>query len=118
MNKAQQLLKILENPQYDTISQDVLNLKSKIHDHEQFIRALQNKQEKPKDPTVIQTKISYHKKLIDHLKDRLKQEQDKFQKLNHSMTAGSPGQGGQGASSTNNLGAIPVGTLKKKKYQN
>lgn len=127
MKLVQKLLSLFEMPDYDLVTHDILSLKSKIHNHQVLIRALQNK---PKNGNAqdLNKRIDYHKNVITSLSGQLKDKQDRLSKFNHSAGAsgGAPasgakmgsGQGGGQASnpsSVNNLGQIPIGPLRWKK---
>lgn len=126
---------MIESPDLDSVTHDILHLKSSIHNHQVFIRGLQNKQKTPD----INQKIDYHKNVINNLEDQLKKKQDRLYQLRHSFpmtkvqrllklvgeiaAAGASG-GAKGSSggasrggqvSVNNLGQIPVVPLKWKK---
>lgn len=129
MNLVKTLLNLVEMPDYDLVTHDIMSIKTKIHNHQVLIRALQNKPRNGNSQD-LDKRINYHKTVINSLNGQLKDKQDRLSKMNHSAgSGGAPaaaaasagkmgsGQGGQAStpSSVNNLGQIPIGPLRWKK---
>jgi len=109
MNKSQRLISIINE------TDPASSMQSRIHGHERAIRDLENAlamaKDNPDKQKYIKGRIDVKKAELDALKK--KNNLVKLKPANQSM-AGSPGAQGN----VNQLGAIPVGPLKKRKWRN